>query len=54
LLVDEAEIHQVMVEIKVKRLPEPELNPQILGLIIEMLCMPMMNLGHLVTVINHQ
>ena len=34
LLVDEAKKHEVMIEIKVKWLPEPVLNPQILGLII--------------------
>ena len=34
LLVDEAKKHEVMIEIKVKWLPEPVLDPQILGLII--------------------
>ena len=34
LLVDEVKKHEVMIEIKMKRIPEPVLDPQILGLII--------------------
>ena len=53
-LVDVAEINQMMIEVKVKWLPEPILNPQILGLIIERLGMLTMNLSHMATIINHQ
>jgi hypothetical protein len=54
LLVDVAEIDQMVIEVKVKWLPEPILNPHVLGLIIERLGTPMINLRHLATIIHHQ
>ena len=54
VLVDIAEIDQMVIEVKVKRLPEPVLNPQVLGLIIERLGTLMMNLRHLAMIIHHQ
>ena len=53
-LVDVAEINQMMIEVKVKWLPEPGLNPKTLGLIIERFCMSTTNLSHMATIINHQ
>lgn len=44
----------MMIEIKVEWLPELVPDPQILGLIIEGLSTPTMNLRHLVTIVNHQ
>ena len=54
MLSEVAEVDQMMIEIKVKRVPKPILNPQILGLIIERLGTLTMNLRHLVTIVNHQ
>ena len=53
MLSEVAEVDQMMIEIKVKRVPKPILNPQILGLIIERLGTLTMNLRHLVTIVNH-
>ena len=53
-LVDVAEIDQMMIEVKVERFPEPVLNLQILGLIIERLGTPTTNPSHMVMIINHQ
>ena len=44
----------MMIEVKMKWLPEPVLNPQILGIIIERLGMLMTNLSHMATIIHHQ
>ena len=44
----------MVIEVKVKWLPELVLNPQVLGLIIERLGTPTMNLWHLATIIHHQ
>ena len=55
LLVDVAEIHQMVIEVKVKRVTEPILNPQILALfLIKISSTLLMNLRHLVTIVNHQ
>ena len=44
----------MMIKVKMKWLPEPVLNSQILGLIIERLGTPTMNLNHMAMIINHQ
>ena len=54
LLVDVAEIDQMVIEVKVKWFPKPVLNPQVLGLIIERLGTPPPNLRHLAMIIHHQ
>ena len=54
MLVDVAEVDQMMIEVKVEWLSEPVLYPQILGLIIEGLSTLTTDLKHLVMVVNHQ
>ena len=54
LLVDVAEIDQMVIEVKVTWLLELVLNHQVLGLIIERLGTSTTNLRHMETIIHHQ